>query len=109
MSMPTLHSLFVNCKLRGIRETSADPRSHSQSDRPYELPAIVPEIPKKPIKEKALPPSPPPPQIVGQKRPAPEDEAASEAKRVKTSEVPSGTDMASAQMVYDSDDDIEIL
>lgn len=80
----------------------------SQSDKLYELPATVPEIPKKPVKEKVLPPSPPPPQIVGQKRSA-EDEAVSEAKRAKTSDVPSGTDKASAQMVYDSDDDIEIL
>lgn len=76
-------------------------------DKPYQLPECVPEVPKKPVQQKLPSPSPPP-QIVGRKRPAPEDEA-SEAKRVKMDGIPAGGDGATVQLVYDSDGDIEIL
>jgi hypothetical protein len=88
------------------------PCSLETSPQPYQLPQKVPEVPKKPVQQKLPSPSPPP-QIVGQKRPAPEDEEGGEAasKRAKIMDgIPGGgNDQATVQLVYDSDDDIEIL
>ncbi|KAJ9107650.1 hypothetical protein QFC21_001110 [Naganishia friedmannii] len=82
------------------------------SEKPYLLPEKAPEVPKKPVQQKLPSPSPPP-QIVGQKRPAPEDEEDEEAtsKRAKIMDgIPGGdSHQATVQLVYDSDDDIEIL
>ncbi|KAJ9093229.1 hypothetical protein QFC19_008435 [Naganishia cerealis] len=80
------------------------------SEQPYQLQEKAPMVPKKPVQQKLPSPSPPP-QIVGRKRPAPEEEAGADAKRVKTMDgIPGGaSDQATVQLVYDSDDDIEIL
>ncbi|KAJ9093110.1 hypothetical protein QFC20_007218 [Naganishia adeliensis] len=83
----------------GVLANVAFPLCAAPADKPYQPPETVPTVPKRPVQQKLSSPSPPP-QIVGRKRPAPEDDAP-DSKRVKMD--------GEAVLVHDSDDDIEIL